>query len=105
MADTQKDTIYVDVDDEITSVIEKLRDAKHKIVALVLPKRATMLQSIVNMKLFENIFLCIKSSYILVTGKPDILCAVFQHIKIRFGSKPICLPVQYGSAIMIIKSH
>lgn len=54
MADTSKDTIYIDIDDEITAIIEKVRASKQKIVALVLPKRATTLQSIVNMKLLKR---------------------------------------------------
>ena len=28
----QKDTIYVDVDDEITSIVDKINSSKHKIV-------------------------------------------------------------------------
>ena len=36
-----KDTIYVDVDDEITSIIDKVENSSEKVVALVLPKRAT----------------------------------------------------------------
>ena len=54
MADTSKDTIYIDIDDEITSIIEKLQGSQEKIVALVLPKRATVMQSVVNMKLLKR---------------------------------------------------
>jgi hypothetical protein len=49
-----KDTVYVDVDDEITTIIEKVTSSKQKIVALVLPKRASVLQSSVNMKLLKR---------------------------------------------------
>jgi hypothetical protein len=49
-----KDTVYVDVDDEITTIIDKVTGSKQKIVALVLPKRAGVLQSIVNMKLLKR---------------------------------------------------
>ena len=41
MAVDKKDTIYVDIDDEITGIIDKLRNSDGKVVALVLPKRAT----------------------------------------------------------------
>ena len=51
---TGKETIYVDVDDEITSIIDKVQVAKGKVIALVLPKRAPVLQSIVNMKLLKR---------------------------------------------------
>ena len=54
MAAPDKDTIYVDIDDEITGIIDKLRNSDAKVVALVLPKRATVFQSIVNMKLVAH---------------------------------------------------
>ena len=34
---TGKETIYVDVDDEITGIIDKIQAAKGKVIALVLP--------------------------------------------------------------------
>lgn len=49
-----KETIYIDVDDEITSIIEKVSGARGDIIALVLPKRAAVLQSVVNMKLLKR---------------------------------------------------
>lgn len=49
-----KDVIYIDVDDEITTIIDKVTSSRSKILALVLPKRATTLQSIVNMKLLKR---------------------------------------------------
>jgi hypothetical protein len=49
-----KETIYVDVDDEITAIIDKVDVAKGKVVALVLPKRCPVLQSVVNMKLLKR---------------------------------------------------
>ena len=49
-----KDVIYIDVDDEITTIIDKVSSSRSKILALVLPKRATTLQSIVNMKLLKR---------------------------------------------------
>jgi hypothetical protein len=49
-----KDVVYVDLDDEITSIIDKVENAKDKVVALVLPKRAAVLQSIVNMRLLKR---------------------------------------------------
>lgn len=53
MAST-KDTIYIDIDDEITAIVDKLQASDSNIVALVLPKRATVLQSIINMKLLKR---------------------------------------------------
>lgn len=62
MSEAAKDTIYIDVDDEITGIIDKVVSSKHKIVALVLPKRAAVLQSIVNMKLLKRVAMRIKSN-------------------------------------------
>lgn len=54
MSTPAKDIIYIDVDDEITAIIDKVHASKSKILALVLPKRATTLQSVVNMKLLKR---------------------------------------------------
>src|SRR3982750_4418911 len=72
MAD-QKDTIYIDIDDEITSIIEKVRASQQKIVALVLPKRASVLQSIVNMKLLKRTADTAKKSLVLITSEAGLL--------------------------------
>lgn len=50
----QKDIIYVDVEDDITAIIGKLKAADHKIVALVPPKRVGVLQSAVNLRLLAR---------------------------------------------------
>lgn len=47
----QKDVIYIDVEDDITAIIGKVKDAKEKVVALVPPKRIGVLQSAVNLRL------------------------------------------------------
>jgi hypothetical protein len=44
-------SIYIESADEITTVIERLKDAPDEAVALVAPKGATLLQSVVNLKL------------------------------------------------------
>ncbi|MGF7229422.1 MAG: hypothetical protein ACQR33_05590 [Candidatus Saccharibacteria bacterium] len=49
-----KDVVYIDVDDEITTIIDKVRSSQSKILALVLPKRSATLQSVVNMKLLKR---------------------------------------------------
>lgn len=50
----KKDTIYIDVDDDITGVIDKLKNSNEKIVALVPPKGNAVLQSTVNLKLLSR---------------------------------------------------
>ncbi len=49
-----KDTIYIDVEDDITAIIGKVKGAQNKIVAVVPPKRIGVLQSAVNMRLLAR---------------------------------------------------
>lgn len=46
--------IYLEPDEEITSVIDKLRGSNHDAVALVVPRGASLAQSIVNLKLLKK---------------------------------------------------
>ena len=50
----KKDVIYIDIEDDITSIIGKVKDAGAKIIALVPPKRIGVLQSAVNLKLLQK---------------------------------------------------
>ena len=91
MAEASKETIYIDIDDEITTIIEKLRTSKHKIVALVLPKRAAVLQSIVNMKLLKRAAAQNKKSIVLITSEAGLLPlagSVGLHVAKTLTSKP-----------------
>lgn len=63
-----KDVVYIDIDDEITGVIDKVRGSEHRIVALVLPKRATAFQSIVNMRLLKRTADNAKKHVVLITA-------------------------------------
>lgn len=49
-----KDVIYIDVEDDITAIIGKVKAASSKIVALVPPKRIGVLQSAVNLRLLNR---------------------------------------------------
>lgn len=94
MAD-QKDTIYIDIDDEITSIIEKVRGSEHKILALVLPKRTATLQSIVNMKLLKRTADEGKKRIVLITSEAGLLPlagAVGLHVAKTLQSKPAIPP-------------
>lgn len=68
-----KDTIYVDNDDEITAIIDKLEASKGSLVALVLPKRAQVLQSIVNMRLLKRSADEASKDLVLVTNESAVL--------------------------------
>lgn len=73
MAAKDKDTIYVDIDDEITGIIDKLSVSEGKVVALVLPKRAGAFQSIVNMKLLKRAADSAKKNVVLITTEAGLL--------------------------------
>jgi len=86
-----KDIIYIDVDDEITTIIDKLRNSQSKIVALVLPKRATTLQSIVNMKLLKKSADEDKKHLVLITAEAGLLplaAATEVYVAKNLQSKP-----------------
>ncbi|MBX4197274.1 hypothetical protein KW801_01810 [Candidatus Saccharibacteria bacterium] len=86
-----KDVIYVDVDDEITSIIDKVENSSHKVVALVLPKRAASLQSIVNMKLLARSADTAGKSPVLITSEHALLPlagAAGLHVAKNLQSKP-----------------
>ncbi len=91
MTTAQKDTIYIDVDDEITSIVEKVNKSKSKIVALVLPKRAVVLQSIVNMKLLKRNADEASKRVVLITSEAGLLPlagAVGVYVAKNLQSKP-----------------
>ena len=86
-----KDTIYVDIDDEITAVIDKIQNSSSKVVALVLPKRAATFQSIVNMKLLKRAGEQAKKNLVLVTtesGLMPLAGAVGLHVASTPSSRP-----------------
>jgi len=94
-----KETIYIDIDDEITSIIEKVRGSSEKIVALVLPKRASVLQSIVNMKLLKRTAEAAKKHIVLITSEAGLLPlagTVGLHVAKTLQSKPEIPPVIGG---------
>jgi hypothetical protein len=88
----QKATVYIDIDDEITGIIDKVKASEQKIVALVLPKRASVLQSIVNMKLLKRTADEEKKRVVLITSEAGILPlagAVGVHVAKTLQSKPV----------------
>jgi len=91
MATADKDTIYIDIDDEITGIIDKLKASDGKVVALVLPKRASVFQSIVNMKLLKRAAETSKKNLVLITAETGLLPlagAAGIHVAKSLTSKP-----------------
>lgn len=86
-----KDVIYIDVDDDVTAIIGKIKSAKEKIVALVPPKRVGTLQSAVNLRLLDRMAKNEKKQLVLITGN-QALMALASNAKIpvakNLQSKP-----------------
>jgi hypothetical protein len=92
---SNKETVYVDIDDEITGIIDKVQSSNGKIVALVLPKRAAMLHSVVNMKLLKRTAANAKKQVVLITSEHNILPlagAVGLYVASTLQSKPAIPP-------------
>lgn len=68
-----KDVIYIDVEDDITAIIGKVKDAKEKIVALVPPKRIGVLQSAVNLRLLTRSAEQHKKRLVLITSNSALI--------------------------------
>jgi len=98
MTTTGKDTLYIDAEDEITAVIEKVINAKHKVVAVVLPKRATVFQSVVNQKLLKKAALAAKKNIVLITSDKNIL-AIAGSAGVHVAKTPTSKPVIPESVI------
>ncbi len=60
-------TFYIDIDEEITSIVDRLRKARTKEAVIVVPKRAMLIQSIVNLKLLKKEADELKKELIIVT--------------------------------------
>lgn len=94
-----KKTIYIDVDEEITGIIDKVRSAQESIIALVLPKRAPVLQSIVNMKLLKRASTQNDKKVVLITSESSLLPlagAAGLHVAANLQSRPY-LPAAPGA--------
>jgi len=89
---SQKDIIYIDIDDEITNIVNKVQSSNQKIVALVLPKRASALQSVVNMKLLKRSAEDSKKSLVLITSESSLMPlagAAKLHVAKTLQSRPV----------------
>jgi hypothetical protein len=60
-------TIYLDLDDEVTSVIDRLSSVSEQAITLVIPKNAIVLQSAVNLKLLKRAAERLKKNLLVVT--------------------------------------
>ncbi len=86
-----KDVIYIDIEDDITGIIGKVKGSKEKIVALVPPKRVGVLQSAVNLKLLTKAAQSAGKRVVLITNEHSLI-ALAAGVKIpvakNLQSKP-----------------
>ncbi len=68
----KKDIIYIDTEDDITSIIEKVKASNEKIIALVPPKRVGVLQSAVNLKLLQKSAAAADKRIVLITASKPL---------------------------------
>ena len=68
-----KDVIYIDIEDDITGIIGKVKASKEKIVALVPPKRVGVLQSAVNLKLLTKGAQSAGKRVVLITNEHSLI--------------------------------
>ncbi len=69
----KKDVIYIDIEDDITAIIGKVKNASSKIVALVPPKRSSVLQSLVNLKLLQKAAHSDDKRIVLITSDHSLI--------------------------------
>ena len=65
-----KDVIYVDIEDDITDIVSKVKSSDKPIVALVPPKRMGALQSVVNLKLLARMARTENKRVVVISSNP-----------------------------------
>jgi hypothetical protein len=68
-----KDIIYIDVEDDVTAIIGKIKASKEKIIALVPPKRAGVLQSAVNLRLLDRMANTSHKHLVIITNNQALV--------------------------------
>ena len=63
-----KDVIYIDTEDDITTIIGKIKSSKERIIALVPPRRVGVLQSAVNIRLLSRAAKSADKRIVIITG-------------------------------------
>jgi hypothetical protein len=68
-----KDIIYIDIEDDITAIIGKIKASREKIIALVPPKRIGALQSAVNLRLLARVAKDGHKHLVLITNNQALI--------------------------------
>jgi hypothetical protein len=84
--------LYLEADEDVTSAIDKLAKAEGSSVQIVVPKRSTMLQSIINLKLLKKAAATAGKELVLVTNDhiaTELAARVGLAVAPSLGAKPV----------------
>lgn len=87
-----KDVLYIEPEDDITTVITKIKNAKERIVAIVPPKVSNLLHSTVNLRLIAKTSVENNKVSVIITGDESLQkIALSQNIPVanNLKSQPI----------------
>lgn len=68
-----RDLIYIDTDDDVTSIVGRIKSSEEVVVALVPPKRIGVLQSVVNLRLLQRAAKNAHKRLAIVTTDPALM--------------------------------
>lgn len=88
----KKDVIYIDIEDDVTAIIEKLKNSPEKIIALVPPKGNAVLQSVVNLKLIKRAADSVGKQPVIVTNNHALVAlagGLSLYVAKNLQSKPV----------------
>ena len=68
-----KDTFYIEPEDDITDIINHIKASKQKIIALVPPKKLNVLRSSINLKLIARTAKIHDKAIVVVTTDPTLM--------------------------------
>ena len=68
-----KDTFYIEPEDDITDIINHIKASKQKIIALVPPKKLNVLRSSINLKLIARTAKTLDKAIVIVTTDPTLM--------------------------------
>lgn len=95
-----KDTFYIEPEDDITDIINHIKASKQKIIALVPPKKLNVLRSSINLKLIARTAKTLDKAIVIVTTDPTLMkMAALSNLPFakNLSSRPT-LPSEFNEA-------
>ena len=101
-----KDIYYIEPEDDITDIINHLKGSKQKVVALVPPKKLSVLRSAINLKLIAKTAKNLDKAVVIITLDPVLMklsAASGLPFSKNLQSRPV-LPSEYKDSAVIHKT-